>query len=86
MVQLSTIDWDDLRLFLELTRRGSARGAAQALGLSHSTVVRRVERLESGLGARLFDRDFTGYRPTPAGQTFRGDHAYVFYQIPEEAP
>lgn len=69
MVQLSTIDWDDVRLFLELTRQGSARGAAQALGLSHSTVVRRVERLESSLGARLFDRDFTGYRPTPAGQT-----------------
>ena len=69
MVQISTIDWDDVRLFLELTRRGSARSAAQALGMSHSTVVRRVERLESDLGARLFDRDFTGYRPTPAGQT-----------------
>jgi DNA-binding transcriptional LysR family regulator len=69
VVQISTIDWDDVRLFLELTRRGSARSAAQALGMSHSTVVRRVERLESDLGARLFDRDFTGYRPTPAGQT-----------------
>jgi DNA-binding transcriptional LysR family regulator len=68
-VQISTIDWDDVRLFLELTRRGSARSAAQTLGMSHSTVVRRVERLESDLGARLFDRDFTGYRPTPAGQT-----------------
>jgi DNA-binding transcriptional LysR family regulator len=69
VVQISTIDWDDVRLFLELTRRGSARSAAQALGMSHSTVVRRVDRLESDLGARLFDRDFTGYRPTPAGQT-----------------
>ena len=68
-VQKSTIDWDDVRLFLELTRCGSARGAAQVLGLSHSTVVRRVERLESDLGARLFDRDFTGYRPTAAGET-----------------
>ncbi len=68
-MQISTIDWDDLRLFLALVRHGSARGAAQALGLSHSTVVRRVERLESDLGARLFDRDFTGYRPTAAGET-----------------
>jgi hypothetical protein len=25
---------------------------------------------------------FDPYKPTPAGQTFRGDHAYVFYQIP----
>ena len=28
---------------------------------------------------------FDPYRPTPAGQTFRGDHAYVFYQIPDQA-
>ncbi|MCW5552186.1 MAG: alpha/beta fold hydrolase [Verrucomicrobiae bacterium] len=25
------------------------------------------------------------YKPAPAGQTFHGDHAYVFYQIPAEA-
>ena len=25
---------------------------------------------------------FDPYKPTPDGQTFRGDHAYVFYQIP----
>ncbi len=28
---------------------------------------------------------FDPYNPTPAGQTFHGDHAYVFYQIPGEA-
>ena len=28
---------------------------------------------------------FDPYNPTPAGQTFRGDHAYVFYQIPVNA-
>ena len=28
---------------------------------------------------------FDPYNPTPAGQTFHGDHAYVFYQIPAEA-
>jgi len=69
MVQNSTTDWDDIRLFLELVRKGSARGAAAELGLSHSTIVRRVERLETSLGVRLFDRDFTGYRPTAAGET-----------------
>src|SRR4030042_623104 len=30
-------------------------------------------------------RTFDPYIPTPAGQTFHGDHAYVFYQIPVEA-
>lgn len=28
---------------------------------------------------------FDPYKPTPAGQTFRGDHAYVFYQLPPKA-
>ena len=27
---------------------------------------------------------FDPYHPTPAGQTFHGDHAYVFYQIPAQ--
>src|ERR1043166_6726874 len=25
---------------------------------------------------------FDPYKPTPEGQTFHGDHAYAFYQIP----
>ena len=28
---------------------------------------------------------FDPYRPTPDGQTLRGDHAYVFYQLPVKA-
>ena len=28
---------------------------------------------------------FDPYAPTPAGQTFHGDHACVFYQVPEKA-
>ena len=28
---------------------------------------------------------FDPYRPTPDGQTFHGDHAYVFYQLPAKA-
>ncbi|TAE50519.1 MAG: alpha/beta hydrolase [Bacteroidetes bacterium] len=28
---------------------------------------------------------FDPYKPTPAGQTFHGDHAYVFYQVPAKA-
>lgn len=28
---------------------------------------------------------FDPYKPTPTGQTFHGDHAYVFYQIPVKA-
>ena len=63
------MNWDDIRLFLALSRGGSARAAATAEQISHTTVTRRAERLESNLGTRLFDRDVTGYRLTGAGET-----------------
>ncbi len=69
MVQISTINWDDVRLFLAVAREGSSRAAADALGVSHTTISRRVEQLEADLGTRLFDRDVTGYRSTAAGET-----------------
>jgi len=28
---------------------------------------------------------FDPYKPSPEGQTFHGDHAYVFYQVPDKA-
>ena len=69
MVQNSSMDWEDVRLFLALAREGSARSAAEVLGISHSTMSRRADQLEDGLGTRLFDRDVSGYRLTAAGET-----------------
>ena len=69
MVHNSTMNWDDIRLFLALARHGSARGAAEKLGVSHTTISRRAEQLEADLGARLFDRDVSGYRLTGEGET-----------------
>jgi len=37
--------WDDLRIFLALTREGTLTTAAKALGVSHPTVARRVQAL-----------------------------------------
>lgn len=62
------MDWDDLKVVLALHRRGSARGAAQELGVSNSTVTRRLDDLEQQLRARLFDRTPDGYRITAAGE------------------
>ena len=61
------MDWDDVRYFLALARTGSVRAAGGALGVSHSTVARRVEALETKLGVRLFDRHRDGYLLTEAG-------------------
>ena len=42
MVHNSTMNWDDIRLFLALARHGSARAAAETLGVSHTTISRRT--------------------------------------------
>ncbi len=61
-------DWDDLRVFLAIYRRQSVRSAAKLLGVSHSTASRRLENLETELGARLFDRTPDGFILTVAGE------------------
>jgi DNA-binding transcriptional LysR family regulator len=61
------MDWDDVRHYLALARTGSVRAAGAALGVSHSTVARRVETLEARLGVKLFDRHRDGYLLTDAG-------------------
>jgi DNA-binding transcriptional LysR family regulator len=62
------MDWNDLRHFVALARNGSVRAAGAQLGVSHTTVARRVEALEAQLGTRLFDRHRDGYVLTAAGR------------------
>ncbi len=65
----TTCDWADIPVLLAVTRRGTLRAAAKALGVSHSTVLRRLDAIEASLGARLFERSSEGrYELTPAGQ------------------
>jgi DNA-binding transcriptional LysR family regulator len=62
------MDWDDLRFFLAVARKGSIRGAAVALGVNHSTVSRRIDAFERKIGVRLFERLPSGYLLTAAGE------------------
>lgn len=62
------VNWDDYRIFLAVARNASVRKAAGTLGVSHSTVLRRISALEDALGVRLFERLPTGYFTTPAGE------------------
>lgn len=64
---MATLDWDNLRHALAVGAAGSISGAARALGVNHTTVLRRLEALEAQLGTRLFDRQRGGYQPTEAG-------------------
>ena len=61
------LDWDDLRFFLAVARRGSLTTAAKDLRVAQSTVGRRLSSLETNLGARLLHRTPDGYTLTLAG-------------------
>ncbi len=56
-----------LKYFLEVTRSGSIRKAAQRLFVASSAVNRQILQLEEELGTELFVRLPTGIRLTPAG-------------------
>src|SRR5580704_14543012 len=62
------MDWDDVRYFLAVAREESVRAAAERLGVNHSTVLRRIARLEERLGAQMFEKLPSGYRPTGTGE------------------
>lgn len=58
------MNWDDLKVLLALSREGSTRKAASTMGVSNTTVMRRLESLEDQIGGKLFDRTPDGYTPT----------------------
>ena len=62
------MDWDDLRHFLVTARTGSVTEAARQLGVSYTTVSRRISSLEEKLGASLFDRETGHWTLTPKGE------------------
>jgi len=66
MNTIDEVEWDDLRYFLAVAETGSFNQAAAKIGVSYSTVTRRVSSLEKRLGVRLFDRNRGGHELTAA--------------------
>ena len=62
------MDWDNLRFFLTVARKGTIRAASEELSVNHSTVSRRISAFEKKLGVRLFERLPNGYVLTPTGE------------------
>ena len=60
-------DWNDLKPLLAVHRHGSTLAAGRALGVSQSTVQRRLLELERRLGQVLVVRQASGYALTPFG-------------------
>ncbi len=63
------LNWNDLRYFLEVARTGRYLTAAKRLGVTHTTVSRRIATLEEALQARLFDSDERGLHLTALGES-----------------
>lgn len=63
-----SIDWNDLRFLLNLSRTGSLTRSAAAMQVSVSTMSRRLETLETSLGSTLFTRHSTGVLLTDQGR------------------
>ncbi|HPF24447.1 MAG TPA: LysR family transcriptional regulator [Hyphomonas sp.] len=62
------MNWDDLRLLLDVSRHPRLADVATRTGLDATTISRRLRRLETDLGLELFERTPKGHILTPAGQ------------------
>src|SRR5687767_2579052 len=86
MPSLPHISTDQIAAFIELSRVGQIRGAADALGITEQGVRNRLVALETQLGVELY-RKIRGPRRaavlTPQGQRFL-PHALAFQERAHE--
>jgi len=61
------MDWESVRIFLEVARAGQFLKAAKHLRLNHATVARQVTALERSLNVKLLERHTSGCVLTAAG-------------------
>ena len=66
------MDWNDLKIFLTVAERRNLTASADALGMSHTTVFRRLKAFEGSIGSRLFDRIQGRYELTEIGTRLHG--------------
>jgi DNA-binding transcriptional LysR family regulator len=62
------LSWDDFRYVKAIADTRSLTGAAELLGVNHSTVFRRLGQIEQQLSSRLFERGRAGYAATTSGE------------------
>jgi LysR family transcriptional regulator of abg operon len=75
------IKLQQLNAFLEISRAGSIRKAADALGLAQPSLSRSLTLLERELGVRLLQRSVRGVTVTPAGRTLLAKARLIEHEI-----
>jgi DNA-binding transcriptional LysR family regulator len=68
-MQNERVTWEDLRVLLAVSREASFLAAGRTLGLSTSTVARRVSALEAHVGAQLVRRAASGATVEPGSRS-----------------
>jgi len=63
------MNWENLRLFLVVSRYPQLEVAARQAGVDPTTISRRLKQLEKDLGLTLFERTRRGHTLTAAGET-----------------
>src|SRR6201990_23796 len=71
--EIPDASWDDLKSFLACARHRSFRNAADLLGVTSTTLMRRLDRLEERIGCRLFLRDQSGLTISEEGLAMIAD-------------
>ena len=61
------MNWEDLKVFLEVARSETLTAASARLGIDSSTVSRRLHKLEKDLDTQLFSRGIGGHSLTDYG-------------------
>jgi DNA-binding transcriptional LysR family regulator len=62
------MDWDDIRVFVEVAEARSLTLAARHTGLSQPTISRRLKSMEDAVGGSLFERYPNRIELTPLGK------------------
>ena len=75
------LDLTTLRLFLAVVEERSMARAAEREHITPPAVSKRIGELESDLGVMLFERQRTGIRTTPAGDTLAAEVRQVFHAL-----
>ncbi|MEZ9407815.1 LysR family transcriptional regulator [Vibrio sp. 10N.286.48.F5] len=63
------MEFDLLKAFCQLAKSGNYRMASEQLYITQSALTKKIQRLESNIGASLFSRDRNGAELTHAGKT-----------------
>lgn len=67
-----SMEWSDIRIFLQVAREGTMVGATGVLRMDHSTISRRISRLEREAGVLLFERAGRRLSLTAEGDKLKG--------------